>query len=152
MPSTTRIAPQIYWLVRRHLPEILAIETDVFPQPWTEEEFRSHLKQCNCIGMVAELDETIVGYMAYYLEQGVLRLLNFAVAREHQRQGIGSAMMGKLKAKLLPGRRTKIVGEVRESNLTMQLFLRSQGFIADGVERNPWGTGEDSYRFEWELG
>ena len=58
-PAQTRV--HIRWMIRRDMPEVLAIEHASFEYPWCEEEFLRVLRQRNCIGMVAEHGERIVG-------------------------------------------------------------------------------------------
>lgn len=123
------------WMIRRDFPSVLAIESASFGDPWDEDDFLEVLGKRNCIGMVAEAGEQVVGFMIYELHPGHIELGNFAVDPSHQREGIGSQMMAKLLGKLSPGRRTAIELHVRESNLSAQLFYRSHGFKATGVDR-----------------
>ena len=68
----------IRWMIRRDMPEVLAIEHASFEYPWCEEEFLRVLRQRNCIGMVAELGERIVGFMIYELHRNKIHVLDFA--------------------------------------------------------------------------
>jgi len=55
-------------------------------------------------------------------------------------------MMDKLIGKLTPERRSRIVLEVRETNLPAQLFFRSLGFRAISVLKDFYqDTTEDAY-------
>src|SRR5207237_9807743 len=125
----------IRWMIRRDMPEVLNIEQQSFEYAWTEEDFLRCLRQRNCIGMVAEQSEKVVGFMIYELHKAKLHILNFAVSPACRRQAVGSQMVGKLVGKLSSHRRTKITLEVRETNLVAQLFFRSQGFKAVRVLR-----------------
>ena len=143
---------QIRWLIRRDMPEVLAIERECFEFAWTEEDFLCCLRQRNCIGMVAEHRHQTVGFMIYELHKSKIQILNFAVAPALCRQGIGSQMMQRLIDKLSQQRRREIALEVRETNLTAQLFFRSQGFQARGVLRNRYeDTAEDAYVMQYRL-
>lgn len=143
---------QIRWLIRRDMPEVLAIEHDSFDYAWTEEEFLCILRQRNCIGMVAEIDHEIVGYMIYELHKSNLHVLNFAVAKSHRRRGIGTRMVQRLVDKLSSQRRKEILLEVRERNLDAQLFFRRQSFFAVTVLRNHYDdTCEDAYIMRYQL-
>ena len=62
--------------------------------------------------------------MIYELHKTRLHILNFAVAAEMPRQGIGTQMVDKLVGKLSSQRRTRITLEVRETNLPAQFFFR----------------------------
>ena len=145
-------AVQIRWLIRRDMPDVLAIERASFEYSWTEEDFLCCLRQRNCIGMVAEREGRIVGFMIYELHKSRLKLLNFAIAVDARREGIGAQMMLRLADKLSQQRRREIVLEVRETNLAAQLFFRAVGFVALGVLRDRYDdTTEDAYLMRYLL-
>ena len=126
--------------------EVLDVEREAFEFPWSDEDFTRCLRQRNCIGMVAESGDSVVAFMIYELHRSRLHVLNFAVARSHRRLGVGTRMMEKLVGKLSPERRSRIVLEVRETNLPAQLFFRSLGFRAISVLKDFYqDTTEDAY-------
>lgn len=136
----------IRWMIRRDMPQVLDIESSRQLSPWSECDFLRVLRQRNCIGMVAEHDERVVGYMIYELNKFKLQILNFAVHPEFRRRTVASQMAAKLIGKLSSHRRTKITLNVRESNLSAQLFFRSHGFKAMEIARDHFeDTGEDAY-------
>jgi ribosomal-protein-alanine N-acetyltransferase len=139
-------------MIRRDMPEVLATEQESFEYPWTEEDFLRCLRQRNCIGMVAEQGERVVGFMIYELHKTKLHVLNFAVRPGARRRGIGSQMVAKLISKLSSHRRTRITLEVRETNLTAQLFFRAQEFKAMRVLRGYYeDSGEDAFQMDYRL-
>ena len=142
---------QIRWMIRRDMAEVLDIETEGFEFPWSEEDFIRCLRQRNCIGMVAEQSEHVVAFMIYELHKTRLHLLNFAVAANARRRGVGLQMMEKLMGKLSPQRRTRVVLEVRETNLAAQLFFRGLGFRAVSVLRDFASAGPPTARHD-EIG
>lgn len=143
---------QIRWLIRRDMQDVLEIERESFEFPWSEEDFLCCLRQRNCIGMVAEVDDQIVGFMIYELHKSRLHVLNFAVSSEYRRTTVGKKMIQRLVDKLSQQRRKEIVVEVRESNLAAQLFFQSQGFFAISVLRNRYDdTTEDAYIMRYLL-
>ncbi len=136
----------IRWMIRRDMPEVLQTEQASFEFPWTEEDFLRCLRQRNCIGMVAEQGEKVVGFMIYELHKAKLHILNFAVHPAWRRLGVGGQMVSKLVSKLSSHRRTRITLEVRETNLVAQLFFRTQGFRAVRVLRTYYeDSGEDAF-------
>ncbi len=140
----------IRWMVRRDMPEVLAIEKECFEFAWSEEEFLRCLRQRNCIGMVAEYEGRVAGFMIYELPKTKIHLLNIATLPEYRRLGIGTQMIAKLIGKLGNQRRTRISLEVRETNLAAQLFLRSAGFRATEILRNFYEeTAEDAYLMQY---
>ena len=145
-----RVQVHIRWMIRRDMPEVLRIEAEGFEFPWSEEDFIRCLRQRNCIGMVAEYDEKVVGFMIYELHKTRLHILNFAVAEAFRRRGVGDQMVQKLKAKLSSQRRTRVMLEVRETNLAAQLFFRQVGFRAVSVLRSFYDdTPEDAYLMQY---
>ena len=143
---------QIRWLIRRDMAEVLEIERACFEHAWTEEDYLCCLRQRNCIGMVAESDHQIVGVMIYELHKSRLRILNFAVAPTVQRQSVGTQMVRRLVDKLSQQRRKDILLELRETNLSAQLFFRSRGFRAVCVLRRHYDdTTEDAYVMRYLL-
>ncbi len=142
----------IRWMIRRDMPEVLEIERHSFEFPWSDEDFVRCLRQRNCIGMVAEHEDRVVGYMIYELQKNRIHVLNFAVAADRRRQGVGSQMVAKLIAKLSAQGRTRILLEVRETNLPAQLFFRENGFRAVSVLRNYYeDTPEDAYLMQYRY-
>jgi len=152
MNPQTQLRVHMRWMIRRDLPEVLQIERQSFEFPWTEEEFYRCLRQRNCIGMVAECDNQVVGYMVYELCKTRIHLLNIAVAAPYRRRGVGNKMIQKLVGKLSPQGRTRIVLEVRETNLPAQLFFRACQFRAVAVLRNYYAdTPEDAYLMQYRY-
>jgi ribosomal-protein-alanine N-acetyltransferase len=147
-----QVRVHIRWMIRRDMPEVLQTEQESFEFSWTEEDFLRCLRQRNCIGMVAEQGERVVGFMIYELHKAKLHILNFAVHPLCRRGGVGSQMVAKLISKLSSHRRTRITLEVRETNLPAQLFFRSQGFKGVKVLRAFYeDSGEDAYLMQYRL-
>lgn len=154
----------IRWLLRRDMPEVLAIEKASFEFQWSEEDFIRCLRQRNCIGMVAEIappgrrpgiDEhgPIAGFFIYELHRNRLHVLNFAVHPDYRRKGVGRAMVNKLVSKLSPDRRTRIMLEVRETNLQAQFFFKEMGFKAISLLRDFYeDSPEDAYLMQLRYG
>lgn len=147
-----QVRVHIRWMIRRDMPEVLQIEQGSFDYSWTEEDFLRCLRQRNCIGMVAEQGEKVVGFMIYELHKTKLHILNFAILPAYRRLGVGVQMVSKLVSKLSSHRRTRITLEVRETNLAAQLFFRSQGFRALRVLRTYYeDSGEDAFLMQYHL-
>ena len=147
-----RLQLHVRWMIRRDMAEVLEVEQEAFEFPWSDEDFTRCMRQRNCIGMVAEMADSVVAFMIYELHRSRLHVLNFAVRRSHRRLGIGTQMMEKLTGKLTPERRSRIVLEVRERNLPAQLFFRSLGYRATSVLKDFYqDTTEDAYLMQYAL-
>ena len=142
----------IRWMIRRDMPEVLNIEQASFEFPWSEDDFIRCLRQRNCIGMVAEYDEKVVGFMIYELHKDQLHVLNFSVRPDVRRRGIGMQKVNKLVGKLSQQRRNRIILEIRETNLAAQMFFKNLNFRAVSVLRDYYDdTVEDAYVMQYRF-
>jgi ribosomal-protein-alanine N-acetyltransferase len=133
-------------MIQHDLCQVLSIEQACFEYPWMEAEFVRVLRQQACIGMVAEADEDVAGYLIYELRKTSIEVLNIAVKPERQRQGIGREMLTHLTRRLSHPGRKWITFQVGESNLPAQLFLRANGFRAARILRKSYqDSSEDAY-------
>ena len=147
------IPVHIRWMRRCDMPEVLGIEDRSFEFPWAEEDFIRRLRRRNGIGMLAEHDERIIGFMIYEAHKDRLHVLNFAVHPDFRRHRVGTAMIAYLMGKLSPQRRNRILLEICETNLQAQLFFRDRGFRAISVFRDFYDeTTEDAYLMEYRIG
>ena len=141
----------IRWMIRKDLFRVLEVESECFTNPWSEEDILRHLRQRNCIGMVAVVDRVIRGFMVYQLNKRGIELINIAVHPDYWRLGYGTVMVEKLKSKLSVNRRQAIDVFVCESNLDGQLFFREQGFRAISIIYGHFGDGHDAYLFRHRI-
>lgn len=152
MRVNTRLGPiNIRWLIRCDMPEVLALERAAFEFPWTQAEFIRCVRQRNCIGMVAEYAERVVGFMVYELHKTRAHLLNVVVASHVRRYGVGRKLLEVLIGRLTK-ERNRITLEVRETNLAAQMFFRAVGFYATKV-LSDWydNTDEDAYFMQYDT-
>lgn len=145
------LKPRVRWMIARDMPTVYAIEDRSFEYRWTTEDFTRAIRTRNCMSLVAEIEEAVAGYVVYEIHRDRLRILNFAVHQDLRRQGVGRAMVQKLVGKLSPNRR-RIMLEIRETNLSAQLFFRALGFRAVRIEHGFYQeTTEDAYVFQYRL-
>lgn len=150
----SKIRVHIRWMIRKDMNEILRIEREAFANPWFEEDFIRCLRQRNCIGMVAEHGEKVLGYMVYELHKGRLYIMNFAVNPDCNLRGVGTQMMEKLIGKLgtTDNKRTLINCHIRETNLEAQLFFKKCGFLCTKIVHDFYdNSSESAYLFEYFL-
>ncbi len=121
-------------MIRRALvsdiPEIIEIENSSFTVPWPDFLFKAHL---NNPGFVVYEQDKILAYaiVASSEDKRKAHLQSIAVHKEYLRQGIASKLLEWCidLAKLYGF--NKMMLEVRESNVTAQLFYSSNGFLVE---------------------
>lgn len=138
----------VRWLIRRDLSEVMTIESSSFEDPVTEQKMVGWLRCRNIVGMVAEKDSLVLGFMIYCLEKKALQLSRLAVAKECRRKKIGSQMVQLLKTKLSFQRRSFTFANVPETNLGAQLFFKSLGFKAQHIDYRP---AEPEYQMLYQI-
>jgi ribosomal-protein-alanine N-acetyltransferase len=136
----------IRWMIRRDMPEVMRTERASFEYAWTEDDFLRCLRQRNCIGMVAEENDHVAGFMIYELHKTRLNVLNFAVHPTVRRLGIGGMLIAKLEYKLISHHRQKITLAVRERNLAPGHEIASQLLRGQWRGRLPHGIPGHSTR------
>lgn len=144
----------IRWMIRRDMPQVLAIENEAFENPWTESDFVHSLRERNVIGMVATTDDgkNVIGYMLYSLKQKKVDLLNIAVHSAFRRKETGRELIEVLKRKLRQQKRESIEAVVRETNFPAQMWLKSCGFRCVVELLDYYNESEESgYLFKYDL-
>jgi len=142
MSVDVRIEP----MLASHLPEVCAIENDLFDTPWTEGMFRQEVED-NYLArpFVALHDGRVVGYIIPWFLREEVHLLNIAVARHFQRRGLARRLMTHLIALSRDGHRELISLEVRTGNTAARALYDSYGFRGVAVRRNYYqDSGEDA--------
>lgn len=134
----------IRWMTSRDLHPVALIEAATFAEPCTAREVYRTLRSRTCIGMVAEINDRIDGYMVYELHDAHLSLLLFGVAPDARRRGVGTRLLDHLKYKCYSHRRDYLTLDVIDTETPAHLFLRYNDFRAVAV-RGPL------YRFEWHM-
>ena len=143
--TETRV--HVRWMINRDMSEILEIENEVYLDPWTKEDFLETLRSRNCIGMVAETEHKVIGYVLYILERRRFTVMRITVDPSYHRSRVGAQMIEKVKAKLSQNKRSVIRADAPESNLRAQLFLKAMGFQCLTILEEDMTL----YRFEYRL-
>ena len=139
--SEAELAVTIDSMRREDLPEILAIESLSFSEPWTEEMFSHELSSEEIANLlVARAGEgsgaRIAGFLCAWIVAGELHINNIAVHPGYRRRGVASQLLEEML------RRAKGVGvtagylEVRESNEAAKAMYHRYGFKLIGRRRN----------------
>nr|WP_297884986.1 ribosomal protein S18-alanine N-acetyltransferase [uncultured Blautia sp.] len=118
------------------LDQVMEIEEDLFSVPWTREGFLTYLMKKDTMFFVVEEKEKILGFcsMMTVLDEG--DILNVAVRRARQKEGIGQFLVDSiLRMADLQGIRLVHL-EVREGNQTARRLYERLGFKEDGLRRN----------------
>jgi len=139
-PATVEIRELTY----PDLPEVIAIERRVFPTPWSLAMFVLELSKQTGVCLAAICEERLVGYMICSRYDTAWHVMNVAVDLDRQRQGLASALLSELYARVGEDD-ARFTLEVRRSNAVAIHLYEREGFRAAGVRRRYYqDNGEDA--------
>jgi ribosomal-protein-alanine N-acetyltransferase len=119
-----------------HLPEVLAIEREVFPAPWSEGMFRQELSGNVVSRMrVALFENRVIAYYIAWFLNDMVHLINIAVALRYQRKGVGTVLLERILGEAEREGRRYIALEVRKGNTSAQLFYGKFHFEKVGIRK-----------------
>ena len=131
------------------LVQVLAIEKESFPAPWSQNMFIQEINSSYSRGLVAklggELDKDVAGYIIYLLVAGEAHLHNFAVRSDLRSRGIGWELMKAMFDHSHAEGVTQATLEVRPANKAAIKLYEKFGFVVKGVRPLYYSdTGEDA--------
>lgn len=119
------------------LPEIIAIERESFPTPWTvgmfKHEMESEHSRCLCARIHDSDGSAVAAYIIFWLIADEVHLHNLAVGKKYRRQRFAWTLMETMKK--IGGKNEALVQtlEVRESNIEAINLYQKCGFVVKGV-------------------
>ena len=128
-----------------HLPEVMAIEREAYPEPWTENMFRQEVHSAASYFYVTFLEDVLVGYVGFWLAVDEAHITSVTVRDTYRRCGFGRTelkfILG-VAARLGLSRATL---EVRASNLRARDLYLNMGFRQISRRRGYYSrTNEDA--------
>lgn len=118
------------------LDQVMELERDLFPVPWTREGMFTFLIRRDTMFLAVEEQGKILAYCGVLMVLDEGDILNVAVKRSRQREGIGRFLMESM-IRLAKEQGVGILHlEVRKSNETAVRLYERTGFVRDGIRRN----------------
>jgi ribosomal-protein-alanine N-acetyltransferase len=136
---------------RKHLTDMLPIEQDAYPKPWSRSVFESELEQVRSGTrhyIVARRRRLVIGYAGLWIapdpagDQG--HITNIAVAADHRRRGVATRLLGALATIAIERGCIALTLEVRLSSTGAQELYRRFGFAPAGVRKRYYENTEDA--------
>ncbi len=133
------------------LEEVLAIEEESFPVPWSKASFLYELLENErAFYYVARSDGKVVGYIGMWMILDEGHITNIAVAAAYRRRGIGRALLQYLvgASKRLGIRYLTL--EVRRSNIPAQNLYEELGFVRTGIRPRYYQDNQEDAIIMWK--
>lgn len=143
-----QVEVQVRFLKNQDFDRIIEIDQNG-EYPWEPDDLYNEWKKEDGVGVgivAVDYDDYPLGFCIYNLDDKEhYEIRHMVVDKNFRRQGIGTALINRMKEKL-NDRRYILSYSVPEDNLPFQLFLRKMGFKAKILRNNLC----DMYRFEYE--
>ena len=130
---------------------ILAIEEASFTNPWTRAMYLAELENTDvsyCF-LAKASDGAVVGFCSFWRVLDELHINNLAVAPEHRRRGVGSALLTRVlrEGAALGAKRATL--EVRRSNQEARALYERFGFAVAAVRRGYYTSPAEDALVLW---
>lgn len=137
------------------LSEVLVIENDVYPHPWTRGNFLDSIYSGYQAWTLREANGALAGYFLVMLAVDEAHLLNISVRRDLHGRGIGRRQLDKVSALSREHGMTSVLLEVRPSNSHALAVYERYGFTRVGNRKGYYpaadGTREDAIVMRLQL-
>ena len=132
---------------RRHLKRVMAIESTVYPRPWSLTLFLSEIAQRNTrTYLVARLQGYVIGYAGMMFTGREAHVTNIAVDPDYHSRRVGTRLLLALVTEAVARGTETLSLEVRVSNADAQAMYSKFGFEVKGVRKGYYvETNEDAY-------
>ena len=120
----------------RHVAQVAQLEALCFHDPWSEASIASELGNELSFWIVAEEDDTVVGYIGSQTVFPDSDMMNVAVHPDHRRKGIGAILVEALITHLRNMDCESLSLEVRISNGGAIALYEKLGFVQVGLRKN----------------
>lgn len=153
MSAVLRAEGELVLMQLGNLGAVHQIESDIYEYPWTEGNLRDSMAvgyECleyRCAG-------ALLGYAVMMIALDEAHILNLSIARSYQRQGYGQALLQLLSGIARTRSVSRMLLEVRPSNVAARGLYARAGFTEIGVRRGyyPATSGrEDAIVLERRL-
>ena len=136
----------------RDLAAIETIERRSYPTPWSRSMFAGELAKPSslCLGAFEGDEEELVGYLIISRYVDAWHVMNVAVAPEHRKRGIATALLDRLFELTAGDGRRGYTLEVRVSNdVAIRLYERA-GFKPRGIRRGYYTDNREDALIMWK--
>lgn len=134
---------QLQPMTREDLPQVLAIERESFPLPFSENLFHMEMGLNIAHMLVAKAGGAVCGYIDYWHVDSEMHVINIAVAPKQRGHGVGGIMMQHLIDYSSQHKVEKIFLDVRESNKAAIGLYKRFGFEQIDVRKGYYEDNEE---------
>ena len=133
--------------------QLVAIEELCYDQPWPREAFEEEIEREDVgIGMVAEDEGLVVGFLTGMAVVDEFHMHNLAVHPDFRGRGVARGLLKAAESLCRQRDFRRILLEVREDNKAARNLYLGLGFEAAGTRKDYYGPGQNAYMYMKHLG
>ena len=136
-------------MTKSDIEEVLEIERQCFPIPWSLDSFKKEFKNSFARYVVALIDDQIVGYGGVWLIIDEGHITNIAVREGFRQKGVASEVLKGLIEVCKKRDLTSMTLEVRESNVPARNLYKKHGFMEAGIRPKYYGDNNEDAVIMW---
>jgi len=140
-PTGARIEMRFAMMQASDIEQVVSIENDAFPFPWTRGNFLDSLASGYPAWVMRAHDGRLAGYFLLMNAVDELHILNITVRPDLQGAGLGRVLLNKVVALARAENMQSVLLEVRPSNQRALDVYRHVGFVQIGVRKNYYPAG-----------
>lgn len=138
-------------LEKKHIPEIVKLESELLLETLGEEMLSAELHNKFAHFFVALDNDFPIGYIGGWVIDGTCDIINFVVNKYYQHKGIGQMLMKEIENVSLRENAKEIMLEVRSQNTQAINFYKLQGFMHIATRPTYYKNGDDALVLRKEI-
>lgn len=127
---------QLGIMTEADLTEVVAIENQIYPNPWTRGNFLDSLHSGYQCRVLRDAKGTLTGYFLMMFLVDEAHLLNISIRADAHGKGLGRHLLNQVVALATTQMMTSILLEVRPSNPRALSVYERYGFVRIGLRKN----------------
>lgn len=138
----------------KDIPQVIEIEKQSFPSPWSAYAFRCELADNEfayyLVVTTEENQDLVIGYGGMWLIIDEAHITNIAIAPEYRGQNLGELLMGGLETLAMQKGALRMTLEVRVSNEKAQTLYKRRGFVPAGIRPKYYVAENEDALIMWK--
>lgn len=139
--TTTASALRFAMMRAQDVEEVISVENDAYPFPWTRGNFLDSLASRYEAWTLRDADARLAGYFLLMHAVDETHLLNITVRPDLQGRGLGRLLLDKVITLARDATMHSVLLEVRPSNEHALAVYRHCGFRQIGIRKNYYPAG-----------
>ncbi|MGQ9556373.1 MAG: ribosomal protein S18-alanine N-acetyltransferase [Desulfurispora sp.] len=133
-----------------HLDQVLEIERQSFPVPWSRQAFEFELTRNDfAYYLVLLAAERVIGYAGMWVVIDEGHITNVAVHPDWRGRGLGRSLLEELIRRARQKGVVRMTLEVRQSNQVARHLYRKLGFVENGRRRKYYSDNNEDAIIMW---